>query len=104
MEYIIRAVWEVYATSDFDLEKLSEIALNNISDASYWCCKDENFFPKNDRDVYFWEDGNGFTINCCRITEQWDDEDAAKLANACKYIFEKAGANMNDVAISYERV
>lgn len=104
MEYVIRAVWRVYATSDFDLERMSEIVLDNISDASCLCCRDENFFPKNDRDVYFWEDGNGFTIDCSRVTNQWDDEDAAKLADACKQIFEEAGANMNDVDISYERI
>ena len=104
MEYVIRVVWKVYATSDFDLKRLSEMALDNISDASYLCCRNKNFFPMNDRDVYLWEDGNGFTIDCSRITEQWDDEDAAKLADACKQIFEEAGANMNNVTISYERI
>ena len=104
MEYVIRAVWMVYAPTN--QEKLSEIALDNISDASLLYCGDEDFFPKCNRDVYFWEDGNGdgFTIDCSIITEQRNDEDASKLADIGKRIFEKAGANINDMAISYERV
>ena len=106
MEYIIRVVWEVYIPnkSQNDLEILAEWALDNISNASAQNFNDLNFFPVEDRDVYYWEDGSGFTVNLNKITKSDREEDVASLMPTIRHLMEESGANLDHVAFSYENI
>lgn len=105
MEWVIRVIWDVHINREIeDLEAFSGWIMENIDDASVEAVGNEEFFPHADRLVEYFDDNSGFRIDMSLVTSYTNKRSALILTDVARAILQNSGANMGDVAISYEPI
>lgn len=105
MEWVIRVIWDVNINMERkDLETLSSWAMENIDSASAEAIGNEEFFPRKDRLIEFSNDNSGFRIDMSKIVVRDDERAILILMDVARDILQNSGANMENVAMSYEPI